>query len=314
MILQAFGPIGSVTQHRCHVANGSDAIIRAEGTDRNQTSKVYKVMDCPGIDNPASSSHFPIIETLLSVPFSVLHNLPRLVGMFPISKHQKKLITMGSKIIELWYRDPSPEDLEENGLQNNAWNTHKPLHVHHESRIGTKFLNMELTTTFGTMKMSSSSCHPNQDVDSFELASGQILLGNPFVLWDGDGLLLTPMDEELVELGERGIHAGAIDLSVPSEPWDAQTMDNDDWDDIDALDTISQDVEHIVDFSSTCSWLEKVADLDSTLEPPPLIHGPFKAGVIGNQSVNDILMTKGLIDPLVYIQFLDLNVFSCSCL
>ena len=38
---------------------------------------MYVPADCPGIDSP-SRSPFPILKTLLFIPFSLLHNIPRL--------------------------------------------------------------------------------------------------------------------------------------------------------------------------------------------------------------------------------------------
>ena len=88
---------------------------------------MYENKDCPGIDIQASNKEFPVIETLLSIPFSLLHNLPRLAGMVQISAHQQQLITMGSEIIRLWWWDPPPNMircLEEIRIWNIATNQH----------------------------------------------------------------------------------------------------------------------------------------------------------------------------------------------
>lgn len=55
------------------------------------------------------------------------------------------------------------------------------------------------------------------------------------------------------------------------------------------------------------SWIEKVVDC----EPEPLLPltpSPFKRGIIRSYSINYILMIKGLIHPLVYVNFLDLSI------
>lgn len=239
------------------------------------------------------------------MPFSLLHNLPRLSAMLPITEYQKKLIIMSSEIIELWLWDPSPDMIEEskkNGLQNNALNTSrnpKLHHIHHQSRMATTFSTKEPRTIFGTTTMHSSRCNRT----------------TPFVSSDGDGLLLAPRDKELMQLGvaDEDIGTGAINLPVPSEPWDNQTiMDTDDSDDIDAIEDVEEKSPTRPTSLDILLWYENVADLESM--PEPLPHGSFKRGVIGSQSVNDILMIKGLIDPLVYVQFLDLSVFSRSSL
>jgi hypothetical protein len=51
------------------------------------------------------------------------------------------------------------------------------------------------------------------------------------------------------------------------------------------------------------SWYQRV--VNSEAEPPLLIPTPFERGVIGGMSVNDILIVKGVIHPLLYVQFID---------
>ncbi|KAJ6600787.1 hypothetical protein B0H10DRAFT_2082901 [Mycena sp. CBHHK59/15] len=83
---------GPVTQHRWHSRHDSDCTA------------------CPGVPPaPGPNDQFPILDTLLSIPFSLLSNLPRLSAIAPYSEYQHHLIAMGSKIIQLWSRDPSPQ-------------------------------------------------------------------------------------------------------------------------------------------------------------------------------------------------------------
>jgi hypothetical protein len=119
-----------------------------EGNDEVEDIHIYTHKDCPGIDDPTCRKPFPIIETLLSIPFSLLHNLPRLAAIVPISVYQQQLITMGSEIISLWWWDPSPDlikNLEKICLWKNASNQHdstrnaEPDPIHHQSRSGTTF-------------------------------------------------------------------------------------------------------------------------------------------------------------------------------
>jgi hypothetical protein len=65
---------------------------------------------------------------------------------------------------------------------------------------------------------------------------------------------------------------------------------------IDCIDDIDE-ANMACSSSDIISWYEMTVG-DSV--------GPFEKGVIAGQSVNDILMIKGLIFPLVYIQSLDL--------
>ena len=56
-------------------------------------------------------------------------------------------------------------------------------------------------------------------------------------------------------------------------------------------------------------WLNHVEN-GTTSQYSPLPPTSFKKGDIACMTVNDILMIQGLIDPGVYIQFLDLSSFS----
>jgi hypothetical protein len=58
------------------------------------------------------------------------------------------------------------------------------------------------------------------------------------------------------------------------------------------------------------SWYEQVVDVGGKPLLPSLTPTPYEKGIIASQSVNDILMIKGLIDPLQYIRYFDLDVFS----
>jgi hypothetical protein len=145
--LQAFGGTQS-TQHRFHAANSFGGFTRNEGNDQVENHHFYSHNDCPGIDIPTNRNPFPVIDTLLSIPFSLLHNLPRLIAIVPISVQQQQLITMGSEILRLWWWDPPPDLIEKSEkirLQKNAPNqlnstrSAKPYPIHHQSRSGTTF-------------------------------------------------------------------------------------------------------------------------------------------------------------------------------
>jgi hypothetical protein len=165
--------------------------------------------------------------------------------------------------------------------------------------------------TYGTPTTHSSSRNPNQDVHTFELPSGQIVLGTtPCFSWDGDRLLLTAGGEGLTETGDvqhadKGIVTGVTSLLAASKAWGDNTEDSDD---IDAIEDVKEKHPTCPTSFDIVSWYEKVAK--SAPEPLTLVPGSFERGVIGGQSVNDILMIKGLINPPVYIQFLDLTTFS----
>ena len=91
------------TEHRWH-SRGS-AFLDIDG------GRTYYASDCPGV-HPPSNNAFPTIRTLLSIPFSLLHTLPRLSAIVPQSQYQHELITMGEEILLLWSWDPSPAVVE----------------------------------------------------------------------------------------------------------------------------------------------------------------------------------------------------------
>jgi hypothetical protein len=184
--------------HRYHAAGDLDAFLRKQ----DDVNHEYANTDCPGIDNPASQEIFPIIHTLLSIPFSLLGNLPRLTGLLPISRYQQKLITMSSEIIRLWWWDPSP-DMKENLREIHHTKIRqpepkpKPIHL-----ISTTFSTAKPIVTYGTSTAHSSRCTPHHDARSVELPSGQILFdATPSVSLDRDGLLLSPAADELTSKG-----------------------------------------------------------------------------------------------------------------
>ena len=90
-----------VTQHRYHAGNNFERFIRIG--DNPNGDRIYQYTACPGVDNP-------VIDTLLSIPFSLIHTLPRLAGLVPPTIHRQQLITMGYEIMRLWWWD-SPRDM-----------------------------------------------------------------------------------------------------------------------------------------------------------------------------------------------------------
>ena len=158
---QVFGGT-KINRHRFHCDHTSAAFSRNEGNDANPHWRIYHNTDCPGIDNPASLSNFPVIETLLSIPFSLLYNLPRLCGFLPGSDYQQQLILMSSEIKYLWFWDPSPSMIANSiairtqnlatGQQNDTRQV-KPKSVDDPSRNDTTFDHRPTSPTFGAFTM-----------------------------------------------------------------------------------------------------------------------------------------------------------------
>jgi len=145
--------------------------------------------------------------------------------------------------------------------------------------------------------------------------SGQIMLGvRPCLSWDRGGLLLTSRVEGLVEMeggqcADKGVVVSVISSLVASEAWDAQTVEDfENSNDTDGIEDIERKPATCLSSADIVLWCDEV--VKSKIVPPSLMLSPFERSVIGGQSVNDILMIKGLIYPPVYIQFLDLCSFS----
>jgi hypothetical protein len=88
------------TPHRWHASE----LFRGTFT---RTDVVFRKDQCPGID-PPHANPFPVILTLLSIPFSVLYNLPRLSGLVTSSPFRCDLANMALEIVSLWAWDPAP--------------------------------------------------------------------------------------------------------------------------------------------------------------------------------------------------------------
>ena len=300
------------TQHRYHCSSTVEDFLRViHDEPTNQQPHIYHANDCPGIYNSTSFHNFPVINTLLSIPFSLLHNLPRLCGISPLSNYQKQLIAMGSETIALWLWDPSPSMIREmEATQKQNWaldlqndnKVPKPHPIHHLSCKDTTFL-------FNTHLHSLASSHNlNLGKYTIEYPLGPIFLGQPTHLTVTDGPLFVAMDEGLTKGGDlqhvRGSFDGIVGSPVTSGGWSGTEHPGD-----------TGNVKAREDKSTICpsssdiiSWYQTV--IYSELEPPSLIPTPFEKGVIGGMSVNDVLMVKGLIHPLVYLQFMDLTSFS----
>jgi hypothetical protein len=291
--------------------------------------KTYEDVDCPGIDT-GSRQPFPVITTLLSIPFSLLHTLPRLSALTAISPYQNQLIIMATEISQIWYWDPSPDLIKKSleiCIRDTAANRldtirgAKPNNINHPSRSGIKFSTMLPSVTYGPPNPSSMQSR-SQDQHAIQLPSGQVVFGTtPVVSWDKAGLLLTSREEELADMGDahkqhacEGIVAPSIThlSSATSEAWDVQTPEGgEDLDNIGGVEDVS-DVKPTISPSSCdiSTWIDNVV-IDPGAEPPTLTPSSFKKGVIGSMSVNDILMIKGCIEVPAYTQFLDLRSFSC---
>ena len=123
-------------------------------------------------------------------------------------------------------------------------------------------------------------------------------LGRPTShIWDET--LLTKDDLKRMDIS---IMADITGPPLTSEAW-TETEDEDE----DKIDDIQDKPMICPSPFDIPLWYQKV---ESGPDPLPLAHSSFERGVIASMTVNDILVVKGLINPAVYVQFLDLGSFS----
>ena len=274
--------------------------------------KMYYARDCPGV-YPPSDNTFPTIRTLLSIPFSLLHTVPRLSAIVPRSQHQHELITMAEEILFLWSWVPSPVEVELltiRAAQNNSLTVRTPRPIPIRDRQNVTFDAMRPHITFGpatSVHRADHSARSVPDGATFELASGQVAISaTPLLSWgsgaglqlsDGDGEQLDMNYEETDLTRETTLEGLSETISNESREWqdpEEKTRDQG-WSPSDIVDWSSM----IIDENEKTS--SKV---------PPLIPTCFEKGILGGMSTNDLLMIKGLIDPGLYVQYMHLELFS----
>ncbi|KAI0288056.1 hypothetical protein BC826DRAFT_971785 [Russula brevipes] len=300
------------TEHRWH-SRGS-AVVNCD------EEKIYYARDCPGV-YPPSDNAFPTVRTLLSIPFSLLHTVPRLSAIVPRSQYQHELIAMGEEILFLWSWDPSPVEVELLSIraaQNNSRTVRTPQPIPIRDRQNVTFDAMRSHVSFGPATGAHRADHSARSVPdgaTFKLASGQVAVsviphlsrrrGAGLQLSDGDGEQLD-MNYKETDLTHETI---ATFLEGFSETISVSSSESREW----------QDPEKTCDQYDQCwspsdiiDWSNMIIDEnEKTLsEVPPLIITPFEKGTIGGLSTNDLLMIKGLIDPGLYVQYMHLELFS----
>jgi hypothetical protein len=274
------------TEHRWH-SHGSPFVNVVH-------RRIYDASDCPGV-YPPSDNAFPIIRTLLSIPFSLLHTVPRLSAMLPRSQYQHELIAMGEEILFLWSWDPSPAEVElltTRAAQDDSRTVRTPQPIPIRDRQNVTFDAMRFHVTFS----------PATGVHRADRSTRSVPDGATSELSDGDGEQLdmnymeTDSAHETTATSLEGFSETSVSSSESREWQDPEEKTrNQRWSQSD-----------IVDWSNTIT-----DENEKTLsEVPPLIPTPFEKGIIGGLSTNDFLMIKGLISPGLYVQYLHLELFS----
>jgi hypothetical protein len=233
--------------------------------------------------------------------------------MVPQSEHHVDLVTMAYRVFFLWSWDPSPEELNQSqtiAAATGGAGRHRPQPkpVHHTTRQNTTFISMLPQAAPGSTSTSLTTHRLAPDKSTFELPSGEILFRtSPFVSWEGgDGLKFTAsnnLQPETNSIKLDPLHwAVEEDLGLIYEPNSRSS---------DAQEDVDGKPLEVMSTADVLAWLRRADDDEETIQQPsPLAPTPFERGVIGGRSTNDVLMIKGLIDPGVYLQYMDLSSFS----
>lgn len=268
---------------------------------------MFRKEQCPGID-PPHPDPFPIIDTLLSIPFSLMYNLPRLQGLISGSALRLDLIKMAAEVSTLWAWDP---DVSVNTpVILNSLRDPMPRPIHDTSRNET-FASMRPSVIASIPAGPSASGTPALDC-VVQADSGAYIIGtSPHVRLHDGALTIVPLDLNLRIEKEKirppTTHVAATSL-FGSISQLSGSMEGIPSDTVDSADESKAKVDLIPLQASVGAWLEDIEKED--LDPLPADVNdtdPFIPGVVGGMSVNDILMVKGQIDPSVYIQFFDLS-------
>ncbi|KAJ7831887.1 hypothetical protein B0H13DRAFT_2430424 [Mycena leptocephala] len=287
-------PWGPILPHRLH-SRGDFAIIRYQSNaDGSKTPQLYSTHSMPG--KPDSINRFPIIPTLLSLPFSVLHGTARLQGLFPKTIYQNHLIEIANELMLLWSWDPELEEFP-NGIAIMAvddtpcW----PPPLYDPSRTGTTYLQ---TPSFIIPPPAASTSTMTLDNDQVLVSS---LLPN-VQYTEGKLVAVEPVALPSAKISDASI-------SWPSEP-ESEILDLDagnESDDESADEERSQPT--LLSREEVSSWVAHSKEFQPE-EWALLAKTPFEHGLHGGASANDVLMQHGAINLWDYARFHDLAVFS----
>ena len=115
---------------------------------------LFNKEQCPGVD-PPHNNLFPIINTLFSIPFSLLHDFPRLAGLITGSRYQLDLLCMAVEVVRLWAWDP--EVPQNPTVSPHLLRRSRPPPIYDPSREGITFVNMRPSSTSAIATTSNAS-------------------------------------------------------------------------------------------------------------------------------------------------------------
>ncbi|KIJ99675.1 hypothetical protein K443DRAFT_162441 [Laccaria amethystina LaAM-08-1] len=246
--------------HRWHCAPTAYPVETAP------TYQIYKPADCPGVE-PYSSNQFPPVNTLLSIPFSLLHNLPRLTSMASSSKYHSDLVTMGQEIVSLWYWDPLPN--HEGQLNTSVCMGNNPCSA----------LPVPISNRSDTFEALRPSAH-DKGYELIDVVQARPTFQSP------SRLDVEEMTPGTCQGSRDGLQSstGECPSSTDEEKSSSQPLSSD-----------------------ILTWANNVIGGEEKMLP--LTATPYEKGIVGG-SANDVLMVRGLIHPLMYLNYINLEKFS----
>jgi hypothetical protein len=190
--------------------------------------------------------------------------------------------------------------------------TPAPPPIYDASRSNITFASMRVFAPYRTMAPTPRPAENSLPLDAaiFELPSSGYLVGKqPTVSWEPEvGLRLSANDGEQPWMDPKDWEGYSISASLEDNFSLISESTNKSSDGGDVEDLTPSSPAQFSFPSEIVPWLDTVTCDDEKI--PSLTRGSFERGVIMSMSVNDILMIKGLIDPGVYINFIDLESFS----
>jgi hypothetical protein len=228
-----------------------------------------------------------LFELCFSIPFSLLHTVPRLSAMFPRSPYQHELITMGEEILFLWSWDPSPGEVELLNIpaaQNNSRTARTPQPRPIRDRQNVTFDAMRPHVTFGPATGVHRADHSARSVPDgaiFELASGQVAIsGIPHFSWGSSaGLQLSDRDTEQLDMNykETDLTHETITTFLEgfSETISVSSNESREW-----QDPEEKTRDQCWSPSDIVDWSNMIVD-ENEKKVPSLIPTSFEKGIIG---------------------------------
>lgn len=238
---------------------------------------------------------------MLSIPFSILGNIQRLVRMVSRSgdPYHQDVLGLAQSIMAMWfwrkdggYRFPNTTFTP--AVLDCAHQTQWPVQYNDSSRENVTFAHYR-GERFSMPQLMIPSL--SLSIPSTSHSKGPIIFGPTDIVYDSDGLYTAPRKEGLVKedsVEDTWINASDINISILSSSSGSRNT-----------------AAKLPDYAPVSPW--NIEDWCEQVSPSSLSEDeaefktPFLRGKDTHESVNDRLFRAGLLDPVEWIKFLDLG-------